>query len=273
MSVAGRLVLLPALASSLAFAAPARAQEQGWDQGQGWILTLKGNAVLGPRWAGSSDLSAIGYPSFSIRREGSADRFSAPDDGADWGFIDTGWLRAGLVGRITPGRYYSDDRRKLFGLDDVKWGAEAGVFAEFWPVQDRFRARFEVRHGIRGHDGFVAKAGLDYVQKIDALTLAVGPRIHLGDSDYMRANFGVSAAESILNGQVLPYSPGGGLKSVGVAASANYKWNERLSTGVHATYERLMGPAADSPIVETLGSRNQMTFGLTAAYSFGLKGY
>jgi outer membrane protein len=47
-----------------------------------------------------------------------------------------------------------------------------------------------------------------------------------------------------------------------------YTFNPQWSTYAFMEYERLTGPAADSPLVIQRGSPNQFTYGLGATYSF-----
>ncbi|QFU14847.1 MipA/OmpV family protein [Microvirga thermotolerans] len=234
---------------------------------EGWIVTLKGNLKVGPSYPGADDFGAIAFPSLSLRRAGTPERFGAPDDGLSFSLLEDSALRVGVVGRFQGGRYLKDDRR-LFGLRKIDWAVEPGVFVEFWPLQF-LRARAELRHGVNGHHGFVADLGLDLVQTYGALTFSAGPRLALGDGSFARTYFGVTPAEAALNGQVTPYKPSGGITSVGATAGVTYTWSAQWSTTAHVTYKRLVGDAADSPIVKRFGSENQLGFGLTAAYSFG----
>ncbi|WP_134499477.1 MipA/OmpV family protein [Microvirga pakistanensis] len=234
----------------------------------GWIVTLKGNLRAQPTYPGADDLSFIGYPSLSLRRAGTVERFSAPDDGLSFSFVEDSALRFGAVGRFIGGRSVDDDRR-LVGLDKIKWAVEPGVFVEYWPVEF-LRARAEIRHGVHGHDGFVADLGLDVVQTFGAFTVSAGPRLSLGDSEFTRTYFGVTPEEAALNGQVEAYRPSGGITSVGATASASYSWSEQWATTAFVSYRRLVGDAADSPIVQTFGSENQVGLGLTVSYSFGV---
>lgn len=234
----------------------------------GWIVTLRANLRAQPSYPGADDLSFIGYPSFSLRRAGTVERFSAPDDGLSFSFLDDSALRFGVVGRFQGGRYLQDDRR-LFGLNKIDWAIEPGLFVEYWPVEF-LRARAEIRHGINGHHGFVADLGLDLVQTFGAFTVSAGPRMSLGDSDFTQTYFGVTPEEAALNGVVTAYSPSGGITSVGATASASYNWSEQWSTTAFVSYKRLVGDAADSPIVKEFGSENQVGLGLTVSYSFGM---
>jgi len=115
----------------------------------GWVVTLKGNVRVGPSYPGSDDFNVVGFPSVSVRRAGTVERFSAPDDGLSLSFVDESALRIGAVGRFQGGRYLQDDRR-LFGLRKIDWAVEPGVFVEYWPLEF-LRARAELRHGINGH--------------------------------------------------------------------------------------------------------------------------
>ncbi|SCY49960.1 MipA/OmpV family protein [Microvirga guangxiensis] len=232
----------------------------------GWIVTVKGNLRAQPTYPGADDLSFIGYPSLSFRRAGTVERFSAPDDGLSFSFLDDSAFRFGAVGRFQGGRYY-EDNEELFGLKKIDWAVEPGVFVEYW-ITDFLRARAELRHGVNGHHGFVADLGLDVVQTFGAFTVSAGPRLSLGDSDFTRTYFGVTPEEAALNGRVDAYRPSGGITSVGATASASYQWSEQWSTTAFVTYEHLVGDAADSPIVQEFGSESQVGVGLTVSYSF-----
>ncbi len=253
--------LLPARAADPVFATPAVLPS-------GWIVTVKGNLKVGPSYPGSDDLSFFGYPSLSFRRAGTPERFSAPDDGLSFSFLEDSAVRVGVVGRFQGGRYL-EDNRELFGLKKIDWAVEPGLFLEYWPVEF-LRARAEIRRGFNGHEGFVADLGLDVVQRFGAVTLSAGPRLSLGDDTFTRTYFGVTPLEAALNGQVAAYKPSGGITSVGATAAASYDWSEQWSTTAYVTYERLVGDAADSPIVERFGSENQVGLGLSVSYSFGV---
>lgn len=259
------LVLLPAAAvaadstPALTDATPAK----------GWIITLGGTAELGPKYEGASAAGFSFMPSISWRRVGEAEGFSAPDDSLDYALYETDRFSFGVAGGWKSGRYSSSSRR-LFGMRDVPWSVEAGVFAEYWPIQDRLRTRVEVRQGFHGHHGIVADFSADWVERFGRFTLSGGPRLSLGNASYMRRNFGVSLPESLANGFMAPYRPSGGAKSVGVATALEYNWSEQWSTTLFARYDRMIDQADGSPLVRTVGQRDQVTVGLGASYSFRL---
>lgn len=260
------LAALAALATSAAAQQPASARDEGW------TISLKANIGVGPAWPGSDKLGFIAYPSLSFRRAGTANQFSAPDDGLGLALLDNGVFRVGPVARFVGGRYASQDAR-LQGLRTIKWGGELGLFAEFWPVQDTLRARMEIRQGVRAHSGLVADFGLDAVYQIGINTLSIGPRVSAGTERYVDRFYGVTAAESAANGLVSAYAPSGGITSVGALAAVNTNWSPTWSTSLYAGYRRLTGDAAQSPIARALGSPNQYSFGATAIYSFNFSGF
>jgi len=238
---------------------------------KGWIITLGGSFEMGPKYDGANSIGPSFMPSISWRRAGEEAGFSAPDDGLDFALYETDRFSVGVVGSYRAGRYASSNG-KLFGLRDVPWSIEAGAFAEYWLVPDRLRTRIEVRQGFNGHHGVVADLSADWVERLGSFTFAVGPRLSLGTAPFMRRQFGVLPYEAALNGLVTPYKPGGGAKSVGLASSLEYAWSPSFSTTLFARYDRLVGEAAKSPLVDTIGQRNQFSVGVGVSYSFNVGG-
>jgi outer membrane scaffolding protein for murein synthesis (MipA/OmpV family) len=270
-AAAGALLASSALAAEPAYVPRPSAPGTPYPAPSGWIVTVTGNALVGPEYPGADELGFLAYPSLSFRRVGEPKRFSTPDDGLSIALYDMPAFRFGAVGRFQGGRDLESDRR-LLGLNDVDWAVEPGVFAEYWPVQF-LRTRVELRRGFNGHEGFVADLGADLVQRFGAFTFSVGPRVSLGDQEFTRTYFGVTAAESVRNGLLPPYRPSGGVTSVGALASLSVDWSERWSTTISVSYARLVSDAAESPIVKQFGSKDQLTFGASVSYSFGIDGW
>jgi outer membrane scaffolding protein for murein synthesis (MipA/OmpV family) len=257
----GLLAAVPAAAADPRFAAEPVSSA-------GWIVTVRANVTLSPKFEGSDERTLFAFPTFSVRRAGTNVRFSAPDDGIGIALYEQPGFAVGPVVRYRPGRYMSDDRR-LAGLDDVRWAIEPGIFLEFWPT-DFARARVELRHGVFGHNGLVGTLGLDYVQRARAVTLSFGPRAEFGDGRYARDVYDVTPLEAALNGAVTPYRAGSGFTSIGATAALTYDWTPAISTTLHGGYKRLLGSAAENPVTQTFGSRDQLNIGLRASYSFSV---
>lgn len=237
----------------------------------GYIVTVRANAVASSRWEGAGTMSAIAYPTVSFRKAGTTPKFSSPDDSISFGIVDNNQFSIGPAFRYRAGRYDGSDK-DLRGIHDARWTVESGLYADAW-INQNLRARMEVRRGFREKDGFVANLGLDLVNSFNSWTVAIGPRLAIADGSFMRNNFGVTARDALLNPRVQAYTAKAGFKSVGLYASATYKFDEQWSATLHGGYDRLVSSAARSPIVKSIGSVNQMTVGLQLSYSFPVKGF
>lgn len=237
-----------------------------------WVVTVEGNVVVSPKWSGADKYSPIAFPSLSLRRPGEVPVWSSPDDSVSYRMPINEIFSIGPVIAYRSGRY-TGGNRELTGIHDVRWTLEPGVFLQAWVVPNVLRARIEIRRGFRDKDGFVADIGADWVNQIGALSVGIGPRASFADGSFMRNQYGVTYQDAALNGQVSPYKPTSGIQSAGVHASAEYRFNEQWSGTLHGGYSRLVGDAADSPIIRRFGDKDQWTFGATAGYSFNFSGF
>ncbi|MFC3637921.1 MipA/OmpV family protein [Camelimonas fluminis] len=233
----------------------------------GWIVTLGGGFQLGPKYDGASKAGFSYSPSISWRRANEPEGFSAPDDSLDFSLYDSRSFSFGAVLAYRAGRYAASTPR-LYGLRDLPWTVEGGVFAEYWPILDRLRTRIEVRQGMFGRYGLSVDLSTDWVSRFNNFTFSIGPRLSIGDSTYMRRNFGVTPLEAAVNGLMPAYTAGGGVKSVGLTSSLEYAWSPAWRTSIFAHYERMTGNAARSPLVSDIGQRNQFSIGAGFSYAF-----
>jgi len=159
---------------------------------------------------------------------------------------------------------------ELNGLGDVKTTVELGGFIEYYPV-DWFRTRSELRQGIGGHHGVVADLSADViVPVIQRLTLSAGPRFTWESTKATSPYFGIDAVQAMATG--LPaFNAKGGAHSVGAGAQVSYRINPQWEVHAYVEYERLLGDAANSPLVTLRGSPNQTTVGIGASYAFDFK--
>jgi outer membrane scaffolding protein for murein synthesis (MipA/OmpV family) len=231
-----------------------------------WLITLGDQLTYSPQYPGSRKYGIGAFPSFSARRFGEPEQFSAPDDSINFPLWTTDRFSFGPSGNVDMGRYLSQEPQ-LRGIPSIPWGPEAGGFAEFWPIIDRLRLKTEVRYGV-GYRGIIADVGGDWVERFGQFTFAVGPRLELGNAGYMRRYFGVTPSQSAANGILPPYSLGAGLKSVGVEGEVAYRWNDEWKSTLFARYDRLVDQAAKSPIVTQLGTPDQFTVGVQLEYTF-----
>jgi outer membrane scaffolding protein for murein synthesis (MipA/OmpV family) len=261
---AAAVLLVGVSAAANAAEAPGKSRF-GWFSGD-WSLTVGVSTYAEPEFEGASDYHFGAVPLISFARQGTATRFSSRNDNISLGFIDTGDFRAGLTGKLIFPRD-SSDYRALRGLHDVDFGGELGLFAEYYPL-DWMRVRGEVRKGIVTHDAIVGDLAVDaFTNLTPALQLSGGPRLSAATADYFRTYYGVSGTESLASG-LSPYSPGGGLKSAGFGGALTWRTTDKVTSSLFGEYQHLLGPAADSSIVEERGSRDQFLLGVSATYRF-----
>ena len=236
-----------------------------------WVFTIGGGVESGPSYEGSKKHSVGPTASFDFRRLDEPDEFSAPDDNIDFTVLNLGGLEIGPVAGIRGGRSTKDNSR-LNGLHDVDWNLDAGIFLQYWPIEKTLRVRSETRQSLWGGDGLIENLSVDWVHPVtEDLVLSAGPRVALGNSVYMRNNFGVSSSEAARSNHFKSYDAKGGVKSVGLALAAEYTFSPTWSGQAYVNYERLVGAAADSPIITGIGTRNQTIIGFTLSHSFSLR--
>ncbi len=262
---------LPATVAALltVLASEAQAQTKLTQSQSDWTVTLGAEVRVMPKYEGASNQMLWPFPLFSVRRAGTPARFRSPRDGAGIGILDYGRFIAGPAIKIRLARKENSDS-SLRGLGDIGWTFEAGAFAEYWAT-DWLRSRVELRQGIGGHRGLVSDVTADIVMPVSPqLTLSGGPRMTLASAAAMSPYFSITPGQSAASG--LPvYDARGGLRSFGAGAQARYVWSPTLTTHMFIEYERLVGDAANAPLVATYGKRDQFQLGIGATYSFDIK--
>ncbi len=261
-----------ALALSAFAALPAAAQEIDLRSAEQkaapetWNVTLGARVGVGPAFPGAKTGGLAIAPVFSLGRGLGSRWLSMVDDNISLGLANGANWRAGVTGRALWQRRERDDHA-LKGLGDIGFGFEAGGFAEYYPLS-WLRARAELRRGFIAHDALMGDLKLDAFAKLgDNWIAAAGPRLSLAAGDYQRTYFGVTPQQSAASG--LPnFQPKGGILSYGAAAQVTYRWTPRLESTAYATANRLVGDAAESPLVTERGSRNQFGAGVSTRWTF-----
>ena len=229
----------------------------------GWSLTLGGAAIVKPKYEGSDEFETIPIPiiipkfSDTIEDDGSAItqvrkrvNFRGLDD-IRIRILGGERLQAGAVtGYIT--KRDQNDGPLLRGLGDIDGGLVAGAYTGFTLGAFQFDAA--ILEKVTGDD-----AGPEYRFGVET-TRHVTERAEIGlrvgttfaSDDYMQTYFGVTPAQSRNSKAGLPaYAPDAGIKDVFVAVGASIDLSDRWLLKAGARYGRLLGDAADSPVVET----------------------
>ena len=88
------------------------------------------------------------------------------------------------------------------------------------------------------------------------------------NGQYQSAFFSITPAEAATSNGLTAFHAGGGLNAAGIDATARYDLTDRFSIRAFAEWDRLLGDAADSPLVKLKGSADQFEGGIGAAYKF-----
>lgn len=221
-----------------------------------YVLSLGIGGMAKPTYPGADSYIFVPYPIVEVGR------FYLPvlgqSEAKQHGFFF--YPSFGLNGERKP----SDDP-SLKGTKKIPTVLEAGAGIGY--RTDWLRGFVAVRQAFNGVDGQVGDLGLDVQMPVaPRITVAVGPRARISSQNYMRTYFGVTAKEAS-KGPLTKYKPDGGFKSVGVAAKLTYALNERTDLELKGGWNRLVGQAADSPIVKA-GSKDQWMVGVGISHQF-----
>lgn len=240
----------------------------------GLSINIGAGAILSPNYNGDDAYSLSSVPFIRVTKDDTF--FASVETGMGYAVINQDGFRAGPLAQIDfgrnedgegPFRITGSSTNDLIGLGDIDTTVSLGGFADY-KVGD-ITAAIKAGQALGGHDGLTGEISLTYNPILRDLGppifLSVGPRITYGDADYTQSFFGVTPAQSLASG--LPaYNTGGGIESYGMGGLAIVPLSRKASVTFIGSYNRLTGDAADSPLVRQRGSKDQLFFGVIAAY-------
>ncbi|MEO3432655.1 MipA/OmpV family protein [Inquilinus sp. CAU 1745] len=268
----GRLFLAALATSSLALPGLATAQDDG-PPADGFQVTLGAGAMYAHDYRGGEDYEFQPLPIVGLRYQRGAMSFELQGLSAKAGIEPVEGLRLGPIVRYAPGRDSDLENEAVSRLSTIDDSVEVGGFLEYQLYRDQYGR--EVEMGLQaladvndGHGGMLAEASVEYGMPLtESLHFSIGANTVWVDGDYMNTVFGVTPEGSAASG--LPvYSPGSGIESAGLEIGLRYDLSHSWTVMTRASYERLMGDAADSPIVSDEGSPDQFQLGVGVAYRF-----
>jgi outer membrane scaffolding protein for murein synthesis (MipA/OmpV family) len=226
-----------------------------------WAITLGGGALIQPKFEGAKHYE--GEPSVIIDIRYRDIAFASDGEGIGVNLLHGRNYRAGVALAYDLGRDQHDDPH-LKGLGNIDTAPEAKLFAEYFLLPVVFSAA--LHQGIGGHNGLLGELGAYIPLPLfdQKLIIFTGPSLTLANGEYMRSYFGVSAKQAAAT-SFRQFSARGGFKSTGWGATAIYRIDDNWLIVSDFAYERLIGDAANSPIVET---SSQFTANLNLAYRF-----
>jgi len=229
-----------------------------------WEFKLGAGVMYAPDYEGSDDYEAGFMPNVEIIWN---DRVSLSFDGLMVDAVQTENLTLGLGVGMTGGRDASDNDA-LKGLGDVDNSVAGVLYGSYQWEMLEFGAGFEQDLG-NGHEGALLGLEANLILPVieDKFMIMVGPDMTWASDDYMQSYFGISSTQAG-NSAYSKYDAGSGVKDVGLHAMAEYKITNAVSLNMITQYTKLVGDAADSPIVKDKGDENQFFTGLMLNYSF-----
>lgn len=221
---------------------------------------LIGIAVIhSPVYAGSKVTEVRVQPVVALRfgrfriAPARAGALAEPDDsdsaGASALLRDSKTWRVGVSLRVDSGRSSSDDPI-LEGLPDIDRTLRARLFARY-RITDHWALGANVSGDLLDRQGG-ATGSIDITRRLDIApgwNSSIGAGIGLADAHYTQLYYGVPESAAI-PGVRAAYSPGGGVRDVHAGAGASTALAPNWRIGVAASFNRLVGDSASSPLVE-----------------------
>ena len=216
--------------------------------------------ISGQAYQGASEQKTSVLPGVFLQTSNGL--FADPLNGIGYSFEPIGNLQYGLRVNLDTGRSVETT---LPGFEKIKARANPGAFANY-TVNDKLTLRSALRLGMGdGADGSLLHVGGSYkVLQAGFFGVSVNASLKYADSNYMQSYFGVSAAQSAASG-LKAYKPAAGFAAAKVGLTAGTPLSRQIFVFANLSVQRLMGDAANSPIVS---KKTQPTAFIGGVYTF-----
>lgn len=237
----------------------ATADASGASSDTDWSVSIGAGVRTSPDYTGSDNRETSGIAIFDVRYE---DWFFANPKGIGVNVVHGDRLRAGIVLGYGGGRANEGD---LAPIDEVENGALGKAFFRY--RHGPLEARFRVVQALSGdNEGNRLRLG-------SGSRMPIGPRWRWAISanadwhsdDWNDAIFSVSSTDAASLG-VMPFTADGGVSRVGLGTRLSYRLSDTWSIATSLEASRLLGDAANSPIVSSLGDRDQSSAAVLLTY-------
>ncbi|RED54147.1 MipA/OmpV family protein [Aestuariispira insulae] len=218
--------------------------------------------MVAPEYEGSDEYELSPLPNIDVRYGDHV--FLNMQDGLGVNPLVGENYRLGMALGYKLGRD-EDDSDYLQGMGDIDGGATASLLGgyDLGPVT----LSGKLSHQFTGEDDAGMRADFKLAAPLkaaDKITLTPFVSTSYLSDDYASTYFGVSASQAASSGNA-EYDPEGGFKDVTLAMNARYELNQDWVLTGTVGYSRLVGDAADSPLVK---DENQFFTGFGASYKF-----
>ncbi|MFX1674135.1 MipA/OmpV family protein [Paraburkholderia sp. A2WS-5] len=208
-------------------------------------------ATFQPRYDGSERYHMLVGPSIDIRYKDLL--FGSTGEGFGVNVLQGQNWRMSVAAAYDLGRRGHDDPEHLNGLGNINPAPEMKLAAEYVVSKEFplvFRAAFTRSFG--GSNGWTADLGayMPLPGSNETFYWFAGPSVTFADSNYMQSWFGVTPQQAAASGY-RQYSASAGLKSAGFGITMVYFVNKHWFVSADGALRRLLGSAADSPIIQS----------------------
>ena len=232
------------------------------DAESNWLLSIGLAGGASPDYEGSDDYEFGFAPYIGISWR---DRIFYRGKSLGANLFKGNNFKAGPILSWTSGRN-EDDNDRLEGLGDVDGSVEAGGFVSYRSESLRFK--LEARQDIdSGHEGALVELSGSTTLPIKSQRVLLSLGTTWASADYMESFFGINNKQSANSG-LRTYDADAGFKDASISLATGYSITERWRIGGKIQYLRLLGDAADSPIVD---DENQFIAGISLVYYMGSK--
>lgn len=225
-----------------------------------------------PDWLGSGD-SAVGVAPLARIGLGGARWARLLANDLRVNLLDHPNWHAGPLAVVRFGRSDVDDAvvRRVHEIDP---SLSLGLFGGWqWRGSPDPRQQFGVGAWAMGdvsgvYDGWTAGLHANVMQPVaKPLALGAGLGATWASGNFMNEYFGVTPLDALNSG--LPvYSPGSGLRDARAWVAGVLHLSPQWHLAGGALFARLLGDAADSPLVTERGSADQWVYGISALYAW-----
>ncbi|WP_084536834.1 MipA/OmpV family protein [Azospirillum halopraeferens] len=232
-----------------------------------WSFTVGAGALYIPDYEGSDEFEVLPLPIVEVSWRDRVRLTTIGGPGLYATPFVTDGLRFDLGVRYEFGRK-EDDNDALKGLGDLDVGA-VGVVRLGYAVGPVDLGLVVARDITGDRKGLTATLEAEYA--IDLFggrgRLGVTSYVTWADDEYMGNTFGVTAAQAARSARrYTRYDAAAGVKDAGVAVALAYKLTDSIQAIGGVGYGRLLGDAADSPLVDREGSADQFMAQVGVSY-------
>lgn len=248
----------------------ADAPEPAETSGSRWSGHLALGGMMMPDFLGSKDyqylpfvMAKLAYRDFYIEATGPRAKIN---------LIPGGRVEAGPLVAYDGGRDDDVENRRVRRLPGVNSTMEVGGFAQLnfaqmLMAEDSLSFGVEFAQAVESHEGYTINLQTSYGIQLLPFIVSFDLGAQYADKDYAEAYFGVDSVGSAATG--LPvYSASAGATALEAGLNLQFGFSPNWGIMSRVSYGRLIGDAADSPIVKQEGSANQFSAGLAVMYRF-----